>query len=243
MEPLPAAKALVSRAFPDALAGFLGGSVLSARRTATSDLDILVVVPGPPAPYRETIRYGDWLVELFVHTEASLRHYFAKDRDRRNPTMPTIAAHGVVVVDPAGLADTILAEANALLEAGPPELTHNEREDLRYGLSGLIDDLVGATDRDELVFIANEVLDEAARLYLLDRRLWPGTFKWLGRRLLDEAPELHARLMAAHRSVICAGDTEPLRDTAMEILDSAGGWLQEGYLGYGEVPAAGESGP
>ncbi|MGH8835249.1 MAG: nucleotidyltransferase domain-containing protein [Actinomycetes bacterium] len=239
MEPLPAARALVARAFPDALAAFLGGNVLSARRTATSDLDILVVVPGPPAPYRETIRYGDWLVELFVHTEASLRHYFAKDRDRRHPTMPTIAGHGVVVADPAGIADAILAEANTLLEAGPPELTQTERDDLRYGLSGLIDDLVGATDRDELVFIANDVLKEAARLYLLDRRLWPGTFKWLGRRLLDEAPALHARLMAAHRSVICTGDIEPLRAAAMEILDLAGGWLQEGYLGYGEVPAAG----
>ena len=240
MEPLPAAQALVASAFPDALAAFLGGNVLSARRTATSDLDILVVVPGPPAPYRETIRYGDWLVELFVHTEASLRHYFAKDRDRRHPTMPTIAAHGVVVADPAGIADAILAEANALLEVGPAELTRNERDDVRYALSAQIDDLVGATDRDELVFIANDVLNEAARLYLLDRRLWPGTFKWLGRRLHDEAPELHARLLAAHRSVICGGDIEPLRAAAMEILDCAGGWLQEGYLGYGEVPAAGE---
>jgi hypothetical protein len=240
MEPLPAARALIAGAFPDALAAFLGGNVLSTRRTATSDLDILVVVPGPPAPYRETIRYGDWLVELFVHTEASLRHYFAKDRERRHPTMATIAAHGAVVADRAGIADAILAEANALLEAGPPELTHDERRDLRYGLSGGIDDLVGATDRDELVFIANAVFEAAAQLYLLDRRLWPGTFKWLCRRLLDEAPAMHARLMAAHRAAICAGDIDPLRAVAMEILDCAGGWLQEGYLGYGEVPAAGE---
>ncbi|HKA68209.1 MAG TPA: nucleotidyltransferase domain-containing protein [Actinomycetes bacterium] len=239
MEPLPAAQELVASAFPDALAAFLGGNVLSSRRTVTSDLDILVVVPGPPAPYRETIRYGDWLVELFVHTEASVRHYFGKDRDRRHPALSTIAARGVVLADPAGIADAILAEANALLEAGPPELTQSERTDLRYALSGLIDDLTGATDHDELVFIANHVFEAAAQLYLLDRRLWPGTFKWLGRRLLDEAPALHARLLAAHRSVICAGEIEPLRATAMEILDRAGGWLQEGYLGYGEVPAAG----
>jgi len=26
----------------------------------------------------------------------------------------------------------------------------------------------------------------------------------------------------------------------MEILDRSGGWLQEGFLRYGEVPAAGE---
>jgi hypothetical protein len=240
MEPLPAAKALVASAFPDALVAFLGATVLSARRTPTSDLDILVVVPGPPAPYRETIRYGEWLVELFVHTEASLRHYFARDRDRRHPTMPTIAADGVVVADPAGIADAILAEANALLEAGPAALSDEERESRRYGLSGLIDDLVGATGPDELAFIANDVLAAAGELFLLDHRHWPGTGKWLGRRLLDEAPQLHARLMQAHRSVICAGEVEPLRAAALEILEGAGGWLQEGYLGYGEMPAAGE---
>jgi hypothetical protein len=240
MEPLPAAKALVASAFPEALAAFLGGTVLSARRTPTSDLDILVVVPGPPAPYRETIRYGDWLVELFVHTEASLRHYFSKDRDRRHPAMPTIAAHGVVVADPAGIADAILAEANALLEAGPAALSDEERRSLRYGLSGLIDDLVGATDRDELAFIANGVLAAAGELFLLDHQHWPGTEKWLGRRLLNEAPELHARLIDAHRSVICTGEVEPLRAATMEILDRAGGWLQEGYLGHGEMPAARE---
>lgn len=240
MEPLPAARALAADAFPDALAVFLGGTVLSERRTPTSDLDMLLIVPGPPAPYRETIRYGDWLVELFVHTEASLRLYFAKDRDRRHPTMPSIAAHGVVISDRAGIAGAIVSEATALLEAGPAELTGREREDQRYGLSGLIDDLVGAIDRDELVFIANDVLAAATGLYLLDQQRWPGTGKWLGRRLGEEAPALLARLLAAHRSVICAGDIEPLRAAAMEILDNAGGWLQDGYLRYGEVPAAGE---
>jgi len=240
MEPLPAARALAADAFPDALAVFLGGTVLSGRRTPTSDLDILVIVPGPPAPYRETLRYGDWLVELFVHTEASLRLYFAKDRDRRHPTMPDIAAHGAVVSDRAGIAAAIVAEATALLAAGPAELSADEREERRYGLSGLIDDLVGANDRDELVFIANDVLAAAAQLYLMDQRRWPGTFKWLGRRLAEEAPALHAQLLAAHRSVVCAGEIEPLHEVAMEILDRSGGWLQEGFLRYGEVPAAGE---
>lgn len=239
MEPIPAATALVADAFPDALAAILGGTVLSARRTPTSDLDLLVVVAGPPAPYRETIRYGDWLAELFVHTEASLRHYFGMDRDRRHPTMPSIAAHGVVVSDRAGIAAAIVAEATALLEAGPAELSESEREDWRYKLSGLLDDLVGATDGDELVYIANDVLAAAAELYLLDRRLWPGTFKWLGRRLGEAAPALHARLLAAHRAAVCAGEIEPLRQLAAEVLDRAGGWLQEGFLRYGEVPAAG----
>jgi len=113
-------------------------------------------------------------------------------------------------------------------EPATASLSDEERRSLRYGLSGLIDDLVGATDRDELAFIANGVLVAAGELFLLDQQHWPGTGKWLGRRLLDEAPQLHARLIEAHRSVICAGEVEPLRAAAMESLDCAGGWLQEG---------------
>ena len=34
--------------------------------------DIVVVLPGPPAPYRETRTAGGWVIELFVHTPTSL---------------------------------------------------------------------------------------------------------------------------------------------------------------------------
>jgi len=40
--------------FPDALAAMLAGSAGTALCTATSDLDILVFLGGPPAPFRET---------------------------------------------------------------------------------------------------------------------------------------------------------------------------------------------
>lgn len=57
MDPVEAARALVSERFPAALAAFPGDGVLSARRTATSDLDIVVVLAGPPAPYRESLQW------------------------------------------------------------------------------------------------------------------------------------------------------------------------------------------
>jgi hypothetical protein len=66
MDPTAAARALVLERFPGARAAFLGGGVLSPRRTATSDLDI-VVIDATLGPFRESLRWQGWPAELFVH--------------------------------------------------------------------------------------------------------------------------------------------------------------------------------
>jgi hypothetical protein len=58
MEPVYAARQLVAACHPEASATFLGGSAVTARRTAYSDLDIVVLLAGDPAPYRECRRFG-----------------------------------------------------------------------------------------------------------------------------------------------------------------------------------------
>lgn len=80
MDPVAAACALVGEQFPAARAAFLGDGVLSPRRTATSDLDVVVVLAGPPAPYRESLRWRGWPVETFVHDRDSLESFVAKAR-------------------------------------------------------------------------------------------------------------------------------------------------------------------
>jgi len=53
--------------FPDAPAGWLGGSVISGAATVTADLDIVVLTPGVPVRHR-SLHHGGWPVGLFVHT-------------------------------------------------------------------------------------------------------------------------------------------------------------------------------
>ncbi|WP_280273190.1 nucleotidyltransferase domain-containing protein [Nocardia wallacei] len=48
------AEQLVRERFPEARAAWLGGSMADGTATATSDLDITVLLAGPPAPYRES---------------------------------------------------------------------------------------------------------------------------------------------------------------------------------------------
>ncbi len=121
MDPVRDAAALVGERYPAAVAAFLGGGVLSARRTATSDLDIVVVLSGPPAPFRESLRWRGWPVELFVHDAASLEHFFGKDAARRRPTLARMCTSGVVL---AGADGTPPRSGNVALQSSRPARRH-----------------------------------------------------------------------------------------------------------------------
>lgn len=60
MDPIDAAHAVVEEHHPDARAAFLGGSVVTDRRTVTSDLDVVILLHGTPAPYRLNVHAHGW---------------------------------------------------------------------------------------------------------------------------------------------------------------------------------------
>lgn len=68
------ARSLFCERFPGARPAWLGGSTVLGMATPTSDLDISVLLDGPPAPYRESLRHQGGQVELFVHTEEAMQH-------------------------------------------------------------------------------------------------------------------------------------------------------------------------
>jgi hypothetical protein len=226
MDPVEDARALVSERFPAALAAFLGGGVLSSRRTATSDLDIVVVLAGPPAPYRESLRWRGWPTETFVHDRDSLEVFFAKDTARRRPSLARMCTDGAMLAD-AGVASEVRERAQAVLAAGPPAATRTELEGLRYGLTDLIDDLASSTDSGETAVIGWNVWVATAELALIRAGAWLGTAKWLLRELRDTDPDLADRMVAA------IGDSRQLTDLADEVLARAGGRFWNGY----RVPA------
>jgi hypothetical protein len=222
MDPVEDARALVSARFPAALAAFLGGGVLSPRRTATSDLDIVVVLAGPPAPYRESVHWRGWPTETFVNDLDSLELFFAKDTARRRPSLARMCTEGVVLAD-AGVAAQVRARAHAVLAAGPPAITGAELEDRRYGLTDLIDDLAGSTDPGETAVIGWNVWVATAELALIQAGAWLGTAKWLLRELRAADADLADRMVAA------IGASRQLIDLADEVLDRAGGRRWDGY--------------
>jgi hypothetical protein len=226
MDPVEDARALVSGRFPAALAAFLCPGVVSSLRTATSDLDIVVVLAGPPAPYRESLRWRGWPTETFVHDRDSLEFFFAKDTARRRPTLARMCAAGVTLAD-AGVATGVRERAQAILAAGPPAATSTELEERRYGLTDLIDDLTGSTDPGETAVIGWNVWVATAELALIQAGGWLGSGKWLLRELRATDPDLADRMVAA------IADHRQLVDLADEVLDRAGGRFWAGY----RVPA------
>lgn len=229
MEPVPAAADFVATHFPDALVAFVGGSVLTPDRTETSDLDVVVLLDGPPAPFRETFRHDGWVVEAFVQTRESLELYWTQDAERRVPSLLRMCGESEVVVDRCRLAAGIQEESRRRLAAGPGPLADADRDAMRYLLTDLLEDLAGCRSDDELAHIAGLLLVRAADLALAAAGAWGGTGKGLHRALVRHDPDLARRLAAAHRQAVAGGSREPLCSVVREVLDRAGGPLLEGY--------------
>ena len=229
MDPEADARALVSDRFPAARAAFLGGGILSARRTPTSDLDIVVLIDGPPAPYRESLLWRDWPVELFVQQPGTIGAWFARDVARRRPTLARICADGVILADADGTAAAVRDQAIAVLAAGPPAVEPAELDWRRYSLTDLLDDLAGSTDPGETAVICWHLITGSAELALVLAGAWLGGGKWLLRELRAIDPRLADELIAAR------DDPARLAGLADGVLARAGGRLWAGYRQAGKL--------
>ncbi|WP_328333370.1 nucleotidyltransferase domain-containing protein [Streptomyces sp. NBC_00455] len=148
-----------------------------------SDLDIVVLLYGAPAPYRASSHHGGWPVELFVHTEATWSAYVEREvRKRRSPLL-WMCADGLLLFDTDGVGTRIAAEARNLTTAGPPSAPGEELDERRYAITDLLDDLAGSADQTERLFMVNELSRRAGELALAIAGSWGGGGKWLARRL------------------------------------------------------------
>jgi len=227
MDPVSDARDLVAARFPGVRAAFLGGGVLSRQCTATSDLDIVVLLAGPPAPFRESVRWRGWPVELFVHDRASLARYFDVDTAARKPSLARMVAGGTALTGGADVVADVTDLARAVLAAGPPAPDPADLDRRRYGLTDLLDDLAGCTDPGEAAVIGWTVWTRTAELALLLSGSWLGGGKWLLRELRTADPALAAELVAG------IGDPALLTAAADKVLGRTGGRLWAGYRAAG----------
>ncbi|WP_405890490.1 nucleotidyltransferase domain-containing protein [Streptomyces sp. NBC_01527] len=228
-DPVDQARRLVCGRFPSALAVILAGSTAAGRATASSDLDIAVLIGDGGETCRETIRFEGRVVELFIHTRAGLVDLFAADVAARRAVLQSMYATGLVLVDTNGEGGRARALAEADLREGPPPLEPETVETKRYGLTDALDDLADAGDHIERLAAAGFALNAAADLLCDYQHAWIGSGKWLPRRLLEADAKLGAALLEAHRHLCKSGDPEPLINTASGILNLVGGPLREGY--------------
>jgi GNAT superfamily N-acetyltransferase len=224
------AERLVRERFPTARAAWLGGSAATNSMTFTSDLDITVLLPSKPAPFRESLTVGKQLVELFVHTEDSLRFFCAQDRRRRRPTMLRLIGTSIVVIDADGVGRRLQEQFHWLDREGPPALSAEEIDAARYVVTDLLSDL--SNGGPEALSIAATLWRETAELLLGADARWSGTGKWLQRELeaLDAARDTnHAGALLSGLAAVGRGDIAAMQDAVNAALARVGGKLFDGY--------------
>ncbi|MFD9887048.1 nucleotidyltransferase domain-containing protein [Streptomyces alboflavus] len=122
------ASRLVAARHPHALGALLGGSAAQGRATASSDLDVAVLLPDGHRSGREVVRHEGRTAELFLNTLADLPQFFAWDRARRRGTVLFLYDQGLPLTDPR----TDPADAGA--RAHPAHLGGTEVRPVRTGL-------------------------------------------------------------------------------------------------------------
>lgn len=195
----------------------------------------MVVIDGSPAPYRETIKAEGWIVELFVHSRASLSFFYDFDARTRTCTLARMCADGYVLRDTGDEAADVQFEARALIDSGPDELTSEELLQRRYRLTDLLDDLRGTSNETEVIFIAGQLIEMAGELALLSQRRWIGSGKWLARHLEEAPGDLGSRLARAMRALAATADKMPKIDVIDTVLQEAGGPITEGFIAHKPV--------
>ncbi|MFB9909725.1 nucleotidyltransferase domain-containing protein [Allokutzneria oryzae] len=223
------ARSFVQAHHPGAVAAILGGGATSPHRTATSDLDIVIFLVGDAPPFRETTEHDGWPVELFAHNRETFESFVDREAALRRSPLLHMCAKGTLLFDNDGTGTWARSMARDRLAEGPPPLSRVELEDARYRVTDLLDDLAGATDPDERLFIANRLLDTTAELVLTTRRTWLGTGKWLLRRLREAAPDTCHTLVRSYRDLVSGEDPSRFHSAVSEVLDSVGGRLLVGY--------------
>ncbi len=223
--PLSAARAFVEEHYPDAVMAFLGGSAATGTATATSDLDVLILLRDDlgDVAFVETTTHQGWLVEAFVYGPVAAEHWIRRGREERRPVLDTLAASGLILTGNAQARDWA-EHARRVLAVGPgaPEPADVDRR--RYGLSSLVDDLEGSGDPAESYVIAATAWREAAELALLATDRWLATGKWLIRQLRHGDDYGLIRWAAGER------DLQELSTICRVVLDVAGGYLQHGFI-------------
>ncbi len=218
--------------FPAATTVVLGGSASTGRRTATSDIDLLLIAP--PAAFagqggaadsvaRVAHAHGE-RIDVFAYTVEAYRAWAERDFASLRPVLPFLLTEGTPLR--AGPEYDELRDWSAGRLAAGPDVSSHQLALRRYALTDLIDDLRDATDLLAVATIRADLLRGLAELSLLTAGAWLGSGKWLARRLrAADAAAADALETLASRT-----DASAAADVATTLLERLGGRVDADFV-------------
>lgn len=228
MDYVDLAESFVAAHFPNAAIAVVAGSTARGTRTATSDIDLLLVGDDLFSDGRTSIaatyEYGGEAFEVFGYTHEAFGEWAQGGIAQHRPVIVEMLVDGVEVRGRTALADLRQTWRRAL-EAGPTVTAH-ELEMRRYVITDLLDDLSDSTDQLEQRVIASTLFDRIAELILLANGHWIGTGKYLPRRLRELSSEIADQLSAP----LLSGDLPAFSREAEFWLERAGGRIHTGFV-------------
>ncbi|MBM7662980.1 putative nucleotidyltransferase [Bacillus mesophilus] len=230
------AKKFITEYFPTSHAALLAGSVVSGKVTHTSDLDIIVFDQSVESSYRESLIFHEWNIEVFVHNLTSYKLFFTKDIERARPTLPNMVSEGIILKN-SEFIKLLKMEAEELLERGPKSWSEDTIKLKQYFISDTLDDLIGCKNRNEELFIVQNLVDLLCEFILRTNNKWVGTSKWTYRCLEQYDEDIAKSLVQAQESFYRNESKNELIEVVDSVLNPFGGRLFDGFtLGKTKKP-------
>ena len=228
MDYVDLARSFVATNFPNATIAVVAGSTARGTRTATSDIDLLLIgenlLSGDRTSLAATYEYRGEAFEVFGYTPESFEQWAQGGIAQYRPVIVEMLVEGVEVRGSTVLAHLRNNWSKALEEGS--KATAHELELRRYVITDLLDDLRDSTDRLEQHVIASTLFDRTAELLLLVNRRWIGTGKYLPRRLRELSSETADQLSAP----LLSGDLAKFGQEVERWLEHAGGRVHTGFV-------------
>lgn len=228
---LSAANKIREEFFPAASACLLAGSVVRDEATTFSDLDLVVVFQNVDNAQRQSFTFEGWPVESFIH-DAQTLEYFSREVDRPSgvPSLPNMVNAGIEIPDETEFGSRLKGLANRILEEGPIPWGEKERENSRYAVSDMVEDIREPRNSEELRIVVSNLYSATADHFLRSQNLWSAKGKSIPRRLLSVDPEFYQHFKYAFEAAFTKEDTAPVIRLCEDILKPDGGFLFQGYV-------------
>ncbi|PFJ06752.1 nucleotidyltransferase [Bacillus cereus] len=229
MKPIEAAQSIITSQFPNCDVALLGGSVARGEATKTSDLDMVIVDNSLSSCYRESFYSHGWPVEVFVHNFETYKTFFKMDCDRGRPSLPQLVSEGVILKGKYEIVEMLKKEANNLLIKGPEKWNEETMKQKRYFITDTLDDFIGASKREEELFIANLLAELVHEYVLRVNGQWLGNSKWFIRVLRRYDEQYAEQFIAAFDYFYKTGEKSELITFVEKTLKQYGGRVFEGF--------------
>jgi predicted nucleotidyltransferase len=227
--PIETARLLFREKYSDALIIFLGGSAQKKETTTdSSDLDLVVVYEKLPHAYRESYIFRGWPVEVFIHDLETLKYFFLDDIRSENPATVVMVGESIEIPGPTPLSVSLKNAARIILEGGPPPLSVEEDERIRYIITTLVNDIRNPRSTHELIGAGTQLYERVSYYYFRQNRKWMSSGKLLSRKMYAMDAPFAEEFCAAFADLF-KGNSEKVLRLVETLLEPSGGLIFANY--------------